>query len=150
VLLRKSIVLRRKPRRASAPRSSAEGAGRFVPRVRRVRLLDDDSCDGPEQGVGGRCWQGSLKNATNYPSTINSSATSVVTTYDLGGLRAGSVSEIDSELFYVWEANPASKTLTVQRGYSGLTAASHTVECADYVESSVSEGADVGCGERRP
>ena len=47
-------------------------------------------------------------------------------TYDLGGLRTGSVFEVDSELFYVWEANPSTKTLTVERGYAGSTAASHS------------------------
>lgn len=69
---------------------------------------------------------GVVEERNKLSATINSSATSVVTTYDLGGLRTGSVFEIDSELFYVWEANPASKTLTVERGYSGTTAASHT------------------------
>jgi hypothetical protein len=69
---------------------------------------------------------GVVEERNKLSATINSSATSVVTTYDLGGLRAGSVFEIDSELFYVWEANPASKTVTVERGYSGTTAASHT------------------------
>ena len=47
-------------------------------------------------------------------------------TYDLGGLRAGTVFEIDSELVYVWEATSGNKTLTVERGYMGTTAAAHT------------------------
>jgi len=59
-------------------------------------------------------------------TSLDSSATSVVATYDLGGLRTGSVFEIESELLYVWDANPATKTLTVERGYAGTTAASHT------------------------
>jgi hypothetical protein len=46
--------------------------------------------------------------------------------YDLGGLRAGTVFEVDSELVYVWEATSGSKTLTVERGYGGTTAAAHS------------------------
>ena len=70
---------------------------------------------------------GVVEERNKLSATINSSATSVVTTYDLGGLRAGSVFEIDSELFYVWEANTSTKTLTVERGYAGTTAASHSL-----------------------
>jgi len=69
---------------------------------------------------------GVVEERNKLASSLDSSATSVVVTYDLGGVRAGSVFEIDSELFYVWEANPASKTLTVERGYAGTTAASHS------------------------
>ena len=70
---------------------------------------------------------GVVEERNKLSATITSSATSVVTTYDLGGLRAGSVFEIGSELFYVWEANTGTKTLTVERGYAGTTAASHSL-----------------------
>ena len=69
---------------------------------------------------------GVVEERNKLASSLDSSATSVVTTYDLGGLRTGAVFEIDSELFYVWDASPASKTLTVERGYAGTTAASHS------------------------
>jgi len=69
---------------------------------------------------------GVVEERNKLASSLDSSTTSVVTTYDLGGLRAGSVFEIDSELFYVWVASPAAKTLTVERGYGGTTAASHS------------------------
>jgi len=69
---------------------------------------------------------GTVEERNKLASSLDSSATSVVVTYDLGGLRTGSVFEIDSELFYVWEANPATKTLTVERGYAGSTAAAHS------------------------
>ena len=69
---------------------------------------------------------GTVEERNKLASTINSSETSVVLSYDLGGFRAGSVFELESELLYVWEANTASKTLTVERGYGGTTAASHT------------------------
>jgi hypothetical protein len=69
---------------------------------------------------------GVVEERNKLAASLDSSATSVVTTYDLGGLRTGSVFEIESELLYVWNANPATKTLTVERGYAGTTAASHT------------------------
>jgi hypothetical protein len=69
---------------------------------------------------------GTVEPRNKLSSTINSSATSVVTTYALEGLRQGQTFEIDSELFYIWEADNGAKTLTVERGYSGTTAASHT------------------------
>ena len=69
---------------------------------------------------------GTVEERNKLASSLNDSATSVVVTYDLGGLRTGSVFEIDSELFYIWDANTATKTLTVERGYGGTTAASHS------------------------
>ena len=71
---------------------------------------------------------GTVEARNKLASTINSSATSVTTTYALESLRAGQVFEIDSEMFYIWEADSPSKTLTVQRGYAGTTAAAHTSE----------------------
>jgi len=69
---------------------------------------------------------GAVEERNKLATSLDSSATSVVATYDLGGLRTGSVFEIESELLYVWNANPAAKTLTVERGYAGTTATSHT------------------------
>ena len=69
---------------------------------------------------------GVVEERNKLASSLDSSTTSVVTSYDLGGLRTGSVFEVDSELFYVWDANTASKTVTVERGYAGTTAASHS------------------------
>ena len=68
---------------------------------------------------------GVVEERNKLAASLTSGDTSVVTTYDLGGLRTGSVFEVGSELFYVWDANPATKTLTVERGYAGTTAASH-------------------------
>lgn len=56
----------------------------------------------------------------------DTTGTAVVTTYDLKGLAAGVVLEIDSELMYIWVADAGSKTLTVERGYGGSTAATHS------------------------
>jgi hypothetical protein len=69
---------------------------------------------------------GVVEERNKLASSLDSSTTSVVLSYDLGGFRAGSVFEIESELFYVWEANTATKTLTVQRGFNGTTASAHS------------------------
>ena len=80
---------------------------------------------------------GTIEERNKLSVTVDSDDTSFVMTYDLGGLRAGTVFEIDSELVYVWEATSGSKTLTVERAYMGTTAAAHTaaeqkeeVQCA--------------------
>ena len=69
---------------------------------------------------------GTIEERNKLASTVTSSDTSIVMSYDLAGLRSGSVFEIDSELMYVWVAESGSKTLTVERGYLGTTAAAHT------------------------
>ena len=69
---------------------------------------------------------GTVEERNKLAATVTSADTSIVLSYDLGGFREGSVIEIDSELMYVWESATATKTLTVQRGYDGTTAASHT------------------------
>lgn len=69
---------------------------------------------------------GTVEQRNKLAVTINATTTSVVVSYDVAGLRAGSVFEIDSELFYVWEVNTGTKTLTVERAFNGTTAAAHT------------------------
>lgn len=69
---------------------------------------------------------GTIEVRNKLASSVDSSATSVTVTYDLESLRAGQVCEIDSELMYIWAADVATKTLTVQRGFNGTTAAAHT------------------------
>lgn len=69
---------------------------------------------------------GTVEERNKLSASINAGDTTVVASYDLAGLRAGTVFEIDSELFYVWEATSGTKTLTVERGYAGTTAASHS------------------------
>jgi hypothetical protein len=69
---------------------------------------------------------GAVEERNKLSATINSTATSIGTTYDLDGLRRGTVFEIDSELFYVWDVSTSAKTATVERGFSGTTAATHT------------------------
>ena len=69
---------------------------------------------------------GTVEERNKLATTVTSADTSIVLSYDLGGFREGSVIEIDSELMYVWTALSATKTLEVQRGYDGTTAAAHT------------------------
>lgn len=68
---------------------------------------------------------GTVEERNKLAAGIDADDTSVVATYDLAGLRAGTVFEIDSELFYVWEAVSGTKTVTVERGYAGTTPAAH-------------------------
>jgi len=69
---------------------------------------------------------GVVEERNKLAASLTSGDTTVVTAYDLGGLRNGSVFEIESELLYIWDANPATKTLTVDRGYGGTTPAAHS------------------------
>lgn len=69
---------------------------------------------------------GTVEERNKLATSIDADDTTVVCSYDIGGLRTGSVFEIESELFYVWDASPAAKTVTVERGYAGTTAASHS------------------------
>lgn len=69
---------------------------------------------------------GVIEQRNKLSASVNATATSVVMSYDLDGIRAGQVFEVDSELFYVWEAVAGTKTLTVERGWNGTTAAAHT------------------------
>ena len=69
---------------------------------------------------------GTVEERNKLATTVTSADTSIVLSYDLGGFREGSVIEIESELMYVWESTTATKTLTVERGYDGTTAAAHT------------------------
>ncbi len=69
---------------------------------------------------------GTTEQRNKLASGIDASATSVTTTYELAGLREGQTFEIDSEIFYIWAADSSSKTLTVERGFNGTTAASHS------------------------
>jgi hypothetical protein len=69
---------------------------------------------------------GTVEERNKLASSVDSDDTAFVMSYDLAGLRAGTVFEVDSELVYVWEATSGSKSVTVERGYGGTTAAAHT------------------------
>jgi hypothetical protein len=69
---------------------------------------------------------GTVEARNRLTTTLNSSTTSVVVDFSVEGLRAGQVCEIDSELMYIWASDSSTRTLTVQRGFNGTTAAAHT------------------------
>ena len=69
---------------------------------------------------------GTVEERNKLATTVTSADGQIVMTYDLGGFREGSVLELDSELMYVWSSTPSTKTLVVERGYDGTTAAAHT------------------------
>ena len=68
---------------------------------------------------------GVVEERNKIASSLDASTTSVPIEYSLGSLREQTVFQIDSELMYIWEVNTASKTLTVERGFGGTTAATH-------------------------
>lgn len=70
---------------------------------------------------------GVVEERNKLATAVDADDTSFVMSYELGGLRAGTVFEIGSELCYIWEAVGGTKTLTVERGYAGTTATSHSV-----------------------
>lgn len=66
------------------------------------------------------------------PETLNKLAAgtapgtgSLTFVYDLDGIQAGSLVQIDLEVFYVWEVNDSSKSAVVQPAYLGSLAAAH-------------------------
>ena len=69
---------------------------------------------------------GTVEERNKLATTVDADDTTFVMSYDLAGLRAGVVFEIDAELVYIWEATSGNKTLTVERGYMGTTPAAHT------------------------
>lgn len=69
---------------------------------------------------------GTIEERDKLAVTVTAGATDIVLTYMPSGFREGNVFEIGSELCYVWVAATGTKTLTVERGYGGTTAAAHT------------------------
>lgn len=69
---------------------------------------------------------GTVEERNKIASSVNNSATSIPVTYSLGSLTEQTVFEVGSELLYIWEVDTANKTLTVERGFGGTTAASHS------------------------
>lgn len=68
---------------------------------------------------------GTVEERNKIASSLDVSTTSVPIEYSLGSLREQTVFQVDAELMYIWEANTGTKTLTVERGFGGTTAATH-------------------------
>jgi len=68
---------------------------------------------------------GTVEERNKLSGSLTATATSVVFQYELNGIRAGSIIQVDSELMYVWEVNTGTKTATVERAFNGTVAAAH-------------------------
>lgn len=68
---------------------------------------------------------GTVEERNKTVGALTATSTSIVFQYDLGGMRAGGVIQIDNELMYVWEVSSGSKTVVVERAWNGTTAAAH-------------------------
>jgi len=70
---------------------------------------------------------GTVEERNKVALVVTAADTSITFLYDLGGIRPGGVIQIDSELIYVWEINSGAKSITVERGWNGTTAAAHAI-----------------------
>jgi hypothetical protein len=77
---------------------------------------------------------GTVEERNKTTLAINASTTTVTFQYDLSGIRPGGVIQIDSELMYVWEISAGSKSVTVERGWNGTTAAAHIASSVATVD----------------
>lgn len=71
---------------------------------------------------------GSREQRNKLAVTVNADDTLLTLSYDLSQLGLGSKVSIGLEDMGVWETNPTSKTVTVQRADFGSTAAAHAVD----------------------
>jgi hypothetical protein len=77
---------------------------------------------------------GTVEERNKTTLAINATVTSVTFQYDLSGIRPGGVIQIDNELMYVWEISAGSKSVTVERGWNGTTAAAHAASSVATVD----------------
>ena len=77
---------------------------------------------------------GTVEERNKTVGALTAASTSIVFLYDLNGMRAGGVIQIDNELMYVWEVSSGSKTVTVERGWNGTTAAAHVASSVAIVD----------------
>lgn len=68
---------------------------------------------------------GTVEERNKLAAALSATATSVTFQYELNGIRAGSIIQVDSELMYCWEVNIGSKTATVERAFNGTVAVAH-------------------------
>lgn len=68
---------------------------------------------------------GTVEERNKTVGALTAASVSIVFQYDLDGMRAGGVIQIDNELMYVWEVSTSPKTVTVERAWNGTAAAAH-------------------------
>lgn len=69
---------------------------------------------------------GTVEERNKIAYEIDATTSTIIFTFDVGSIRAGSIIEIESELIYVWEMITGTRTATVERGFNGTTAAIHS------------------------
>lgn len=77
---------------------------------------------------------GTVEERNKTVGALTATSTSIVFQYDLNGMRAGGVIQIDNELMYVWEVSSGSKSITVERAWNGTTAAAHAAGAVAIVD----------------
>lgn len=68
---------------------------------------------------------GTVEERNKTVGALTATSTTISFQYDLNGMRAGGVIQIDNELMYVWEVFSGSKVVEVERAWNGTTAAAH-------------------------
>ena len=69
---------------------------------------------------------GVVEERNKIASAVNTATTSITLTYEIAGIRQGSIIEIDAEQMYVWSVIESTKVATVERAFNGTVAAAHT------------------------
>jgi hypothetical protein len=69
---------------------------------------------------------GVVEERNKIASAVNTTTTSITLTYEIAGIRQGSIIEIDAEQMYVWSVLESTKVATVERAFNGTVAAAHT------------------------
>lgn len=77
---------------------------------------------------------GTVEERNKTVGALTATSTTIAFQYDLNGMRAGGVIQIDNELMYVWEVSSGSKTVTVERAWNGTTAAAHAAGAVAIVD----------------
>lgn len=77
---------------------------------------------------------GTVEERNKTVGALTATSTSIVFQYDLNGMRAGGVIQIDNELMYVWEISQGSKSAVVERAWNGTTAVAHVAGSVTIVD----------------
>lgn len=69
---------------------------------------------------------GVVEERNRLDGAITATQTTLTIEFEPGPIRKGTVIEIDSELMYVWAVASGARSVTVERGFNGTTAAAHS------------------------
>lgn len=68
---------------------------------------------------------GVVEERNRLDGAVTATQTTIITEFEPGPIRKGTVIEVDSELMYVWAVSSGTRTVTVERGFNGTVAATH-------------------------